>query len=142
MGLWDWLVGVDQDAFDNHGRPHFGGDGTFRINAVGESNYQADLELIAGGREYDGASLETVATLVPESENPHDPNAVRVDIDGRTVGYLSRRDAVEFRNELANAGYGDAITTCAAMICGGWDRGGDDRGYFGVRLDLPTKPRA
>jgi hypothetical protein len=28
--------------------------------------------------------------------------------------------------------------SCAALIVGGWDRGGDDRGSYGVRLDLST----
>jgi sRNA-binding protein len=41
-----------------------------------------------------------VADLVPEANNPHDANAVRVDIDGLTVGYLDREDAVAFRKQL------------------------------------------
>lgn len=32
------------------------------------------------------------ATLVPEPENPNDPNAVRVDINGMTVGYIGREE--------------------------------------------------
>ena len=29
--------------------------------------------------------------------------------------------------------------TCSALIVGGWDRGPDDQGYFGIKLDLPIR---
>lgn len=54
-----------------------------------------------------------------------------------TVGYLSRKNAREYRKRLKKAGYQGITATCFAIIVGGWDRGGGDRGHFGVKLDLP-----
>ena len=106
----------------------------FAVNVVGESHYQPALERICGGRSDEGADEQATATLILEDDNPYDRgNAVRVDIGGATVGYLTRDDAKRYRQLLkANA----AQRSCPAVIRGGWDRGDDDRGDFGVRLDL------
>ncbi len=42
------------------------GAGTFEIEVVGESHYQAALERICGGRSEDGAEKHCRATLVLE----------------------------------------------------------------------------
>lgn len=76
---------------------------------VGESYYKseiADLGTIAqnyywpqerlyekfveGDRVYKYNFAEQDAQLVPEPENPHDPNAIRVVVDGKTVGHIAR----------------------------------------------------
>jgi hypothetical protein len=109
------------------------GDGTYQFEVVGESRYQADLERIVGGRSKDSASYQCVGILTPEPDNPYDPQAVYVSIDGRKVGYLSRDWATKFKAALVSNGYTQAA--CKALIVGGWDRGGD-RGSFGVKLDI------
>lgn len=108
------------------------GDGDYGTEIVGESHYQRALESLAGGRSEDGAEDYISAVLVHEDDNPHDPKAVRVDIKGKTVGYLSREDARTWRAKAP----GSSRHECPAVIVGGWDRGGGDRGHFGVRLDL------
>lgn len=117
---------------------HIRGNREFDCEVVGESHYQKALERIAGGRSDDGAEHDCIAVLVPEPQNKHDRNAIRVDIDGMTVGYLSRSDARDLGKVLRGKGLGGAILTVNAMIVGGWDRGGGDRGHFGVRLDIPS----
>ena len=114
------------------------GPGAYGVEIVGESNYQSALERICGGRDEESARKQVKALLVLENENPHDSNAVRVDIDGETVGYLSRREAKQYRVRLKEAGYPELRGRCDAIIVGGWDRGRGDRGHFGVKLDLPT----
>ena len=109
------------------------GSGSYRVQVVGESNYQRALERICGGRTEDGAEKYITAALVLEDANPYDKNAVRVDIDGSTVGYLSRDAAKAYRNRFRSSG---GRAECPALIRGGWDRGGKDRGHFGVLLDL------
>ena len=53
---------------------------------------------LAGFRYGEGAALwpelrvGDALALVREAENPHDPNAVRVDWRGRRLGYVPRRD--------------------------------------------------
>jgi hypothetical protein len=68
------------------------GDGTFRLEVVGMASCQPELEEIS-----DNPFLEeersVLALLIPEDTNPYDPTAVRVQILGRTVGYLSRAEA-------------------------------------------------
>lgn len=69
---------------------------------------------------------------------PYDNKAIRVDIQGETVGYLSRELARNFRERMKEAGHPGLTARCSAIIVGGWDRGGGDIGYFGVKIDLPT----
>ena len=116
------------------------GGGVFAIDVVGESHYQKELSTICGGKTEDGHEHQCSAHLILEKDNPHDNQAVRVDISGNTVGYLSRKNARKFRKELAAAAPGAdvSIAQCPAMIVGGWSRDrGKDQGHFGVKLDLP-----
>lgn len=103
----------------------------FATEVVGESKYQRNLLKICGKRTPDGAEEYRTAVLVLESDNPHDSNAVRVDIDGLTVGYLPRARAIAWRRTSPVDRH-----ACAAVIRGGWDRGGSDKGSYGVWLDL------
>jgi hypothetical protein len=113
------------------------GSGRFAYDAVGESHYQRVLEVICG-KKYDPAKGKIVeATLVHEDNNQYDSMAVRVDIFGHTVGYLSREQARVFRETMARQGHAGAEVVCPAKIVGGWYQGGADRASFGVKLDLP-----
>jgi hypothetical protein len=113
------------------------GPGTFECEVVGESRYQTHLEHIAGGRGEFSAELRKQAILALEDDNPKDDKAVCVRIDGLRVGYLSRKMARSYREQLAKQGAPTGHYWCEALIVGGWDRGAGDRGHFGVRLDLP-----
>jgi hypothetical protein len=100
------------------------------VKIVGESHYQESLSAIAGGKTRDGHLLHVQARVIPEHDNPAHPMAVRVEVQGQTVGYLTRRQAVQFRKRSR------AAVDCGAKIVGGWDRGHGDTGHLGVRLDL------
>jgi hypothetical protein len=117
---------------------HLPGPGTYEFDIVGESKYQDALEAICGGRTEDSAEHMTEAVLHLEDSNPHDNLAVRVDIDGRTVGYLSRKDARSYRQQLKRLGHERILCRCDAMVVGGWRRSRTDQGHFGVKLDLPV----
>jgi HIRAN domain-containing protein len=117
------------------------GPGTFSTDIVGESHYQSALESICGGCTDQGHEKIVEAVLVHEDDNPYDNKAIRVDIQGNTVGYLSRENARQYRKRLENAGHKEMTATCSAMVVGGWDRGNGDKGHFGVRLDLPNHKR-
>jgi hypothetical protein len=115
------------------------GPGEYSFDIVGESYYQDVLESICGDRSRQSQSKIVEATLVHEDNNPNDNQAIRVSIQGKTVGYLSRKDAREYRKKLKEAGYPGITATCSAMIVGGWINGQGLQAHFGVRLDLPTK---
>jgi len=114
------------------------GSGAFALAIVGESHYQEALEAICGPRSDEGEDRRVEARLVLEDDNPYDSMAVRVDIQGLTVGYLSREHARQYRTRLGNAGHAGADAYCKARIRGGWDRGERGHGYYGVYLDLPV----
>jgi HIRAN domain len=110
-------------------------EGTQRVEAVGESHYQDALTALCGGLSHDGHELETVAQLVPEPSNNYDVNAVEVRISDRVVGYLSRELAASVSPRLQRRT--PAGLAVRAWIRGGWDRGDDDTGMFGVVVLLP-----
>jgi hypothetical protein len=114
------------------------GPGKYEFNIVGESHYQAVLESICGGRSEESARKETEAYLYLEKNNKYDSLAVRVDIEGNTVGYLSKPDARSYRKQLADLGHTNLVGFCSAIVVGGWYRSSSDSGHFGVKLDLPV----
>jgi hypothetical protein len=107
------------------------GDGAFEFPIVGESHYQDNIERIAGKKTERGVRHRCAAVLSPEPTNPQ--RAIRIDVENRTVGYLSRDVAGNFLAALSSNGFTAAVA--GAVIVGGWDRGKGDVGSFGVKLD-------
>lgn len=98
----------------------------------GESLHQDELLTLAGGRRpYGGVELDAVAELVALF------NRVVVLIDDTEVGSLSREDARRLAPVIREARREHGAATCRAVVRGGWDRGGEDVGMFGVVLFLP-----
>jgi hypothetical protein len=108
---------------------------------VGESRCQEALSAICGGHNREGHELEPIAQLVPEPQNPFDPNAVMVMIQGQKVGYLMRDDAPRYLKALAAIGRHGDIASVRAKIVGGWRTNQHDAGHFGVKLALPWPVR-
>ncbi len=105
-----------------------------RVDVVGESQYQAALAELAGGKRSDSQYIATNAELWREPDNPHDANAVQVRIASRLVGYLPRAEAERLAARMDAAG--EAALACPAEIRGGW-RDRDSEGHFGVVVWLP-----
>ena len=109
--------------------------GLEEAEVVGESEHQDALLALAGGsRSYGGVELDAVAELVHDSD---DPSEVAVLIDDLQVGRLRREDAARFSPTIDEVLDGGGSVTCQALIRGGWDRGGDNVGLFGVVVLLP-----
>jgi len=109
-----------------------------RLSVVGESHYQAALKIAVGGRTPGDdlfSHIPATAAMVPEPENPHDANAVRIDIviDNHllTVGYLARDVAPRYQRVLLGLRNRGILGTCPARITGG----GKNR-YFGIYLHV------
>lgn len=75
------------------------------------------------------------AVLIFENTNRYDPDAVKVEIKGQQVGYLSRGDAKAFRKRMAAERIAGERFDCEANIRGGWERSSGS-GPFGVYLDV------
>jgi hypothetical protein len=163
MGFWSWLLSaagtagnvrstqsrhrsdvqpIPPQSLDDKGLTYIDlpGPGTYLGDVVGESHYQDALNVICGGKTERGHHKIVKALLVCEDPNPYDSHAVRVDIEGKTVGHLSRMNARHFREELIAGGFAGITGVCSAEIVGGWDRGGGDEGHYGVKLDLRVIP--
>lgn len=73
-----------------------------RRDVVGESFHADEIRSLFPARIPEGGQeLFLSAALIPEPENPHDRNAVRVAVAGRSVGHLSRGDASLFHPVFA-----------------------------------------
>lgn len=110
--------------------------GNETLEVVGESRHQDVLWEIVGGFRRDPVRRLCDAVLMPEPNNPVDPNAIRVLVDGRHVGYLSRDDAPAYLPGLKRL-MADCETGYVALegqIVGGGERG-NGIGFLGVFLD-------
>lgn len=112
-----------------------------QVDIVGEARHQDYLEELACGRDNRGCRVRCFgAELVREPENAYDTDAVRVDIGGRAVGYISRDAAPDYHDLIEGLWSRGELATCGATLTGGWVRPGD-RGRIGVSLDIADEPR-
>ena len=106
--------------------------GLNEVHVRGESKHQDELLTLAGGRRpYGGVKLDAIAELIVRSDR------VVVLIDHTEIGALSREDAQRLTPAIRQAHRDREGATCRAVVRGGWDRGGEDIGMFGVVLLLP-----
>lgn len=115
--------------------------GQFAFAIDGESFQSAIKQLLQENAiaPDEDSVLEThilTAHLIPDNDNFHDSNAVRVGINNRTVGHLTHEQALDFRHRLDEKKLSNQITTCSAIIIvGDNDENGKSLSY-GVRLDI------
>lgn len=115
---------------------HAQGSGQFDQEVRGESKFQDALTALAAPPRPDGYVIRATAVLRPEPQNPHDPYAVRVEINSRLVGYLPREDADVWCDMLLDASLDGRAVAAPARIVGGFLSTPDDVPLYGVRLDL------
>ncbi|PPC04345.1 hypothetical protein SOI76_12015 [Acinetobacter pittii] len=102
----------------------------YLVDIVGEQSYQANLRKIAGPKQEKSKYVEVMARVVSEPFNAYDKNAVKIEINGLTVGYLSRDDAKLLAGKVINK-------TVPALINGGW-LNSDSEGSYGVKLGIQS----
>jgi hypothetical protein len=106
------------------------------VKVTGEAHYQPALRAICSRRADEAISLEgKTARLVPEPNNPHDHLAVRVEIDGQTVGYMSRGNAKRYHRRIQRLLDAGREATVPAWI--GCHGPGAENPNLGVRLKIP-----
>jgi hypothetical protein len=112
-------------------------DYDFECEVVGESRYQNHLQALAGNHGTDSAAVSATAILMPEPTNQYDKNAVCININGKTVGYLSKDDAPIFLHRLTKRKLPKtAATTCEAHIMGGFAEKDGSKASYGVKLNI------
>lgn len=110
-------------------------EGRVSLEVVGESNYQNELwRAVGSSKPQDRVRVDVVAVLVAETDNPYDPNAVSIWVNGLKVGYLSRADAERYRPGLValESRYGKPIALPGVVAGGGMRE--DGPGRLGVFL--------
>lgn len=114
------------------------GAASFELEITGEEQYQTVLESLGGPRLPTGVNMYETASLKLEDKTPEAENAVRVEIRGKQVGYLSPKAASLFREQLIARGIPKGVGQCAAVIRGGWVSSDGRKGPYKVWLDTPT----
>lgn len=109
--------------------------GEYDFEVVGESNYQHALSALAENTHPDEEKTG-IAILVPEDNNPYDNKAVRVIVQGLTIGYLSREDARSYRRRLASKKLGMIPASCGVLVTGGHVLNDGTRAHYGAQLDM------
>lgn len=109
----------------------FHGDGDYETPVAGLAHHQADASALARdlGDLHDYRA-EVFANLIREPANPHDSNAIRVEIDDWTVGYVAR-DYARIISDLLDSWGRDLWVTCPARV----DLDGHG-GIHSIRLDV------
>ena len=100
----------------------------YDFNIVGEASYQSNLEKIAGNKQEQAKYHQCMAKISSEPSNKFDKNAIKVEINGLIVGYLSKSDAKQLTGRNIDK-------LVPAVIDGGWDDG-DSTGQYGVKLAI------
>lgn len=137
MGLLRRLLGTQRDGSEADATAAIKAvrEEELRVNVVGESHYQEAIEAACGSIGGEDVLFDCMAELVPEPDNPRDRNAVRVDIEGRCVGHLSRNDAAELGPFISAAIQGQGSGMCRAVIAGHADGETTNLGVF-LHLDI------
>ena len=115
------------------------GDGRFDLQVSQTQNYQKHLHFLSRRKSKNSANRDLIAKLHYENLNPEDDKAIRVVVNGGTVGYLACEDARLFRERVEKVGREGIIVSCQAMITGGKRSWLLKKTDFGVRLDLPLE---
>jgi NAD-dependent DNA ligase len=106
-----------------------------RVDVVGEGYREEAIAALVGPRTGGYVEQSVVAFLVLEPDNPVDPEAIAVKIEGCLVGYIKRADQGFIRPLVDAAASRGRVAACRATIVGGRDRA-DGPPIYGVRLDI------
>jgi hypothetical protein len=106
------------------------------VRVAGAASYQDAIWGIVGeptARD-DRPSWVGEARLEPEPENRHDPNAVKVVVDGRTVGYLERSLAARLQPAIRRVEAQGQRVVVPAECSGGFRLPDGQRAHCGLVL--------
>jgi hypothetical protein len=120
---------------------HFASSGEepYPLQVVGESYHHDEIESLFGYIDVEEGVNDDdfVAVLIPDNNNLNDPEAIRIEIEGNIVGYLSRPTAKIYRRKLEELGIPNEIGICSASIRGGFlQKETNEPAEFGIRLDI------
>jgi hypothetical protein len=123
LDLWGPPTGRAVET--EHGRP-------VQLDIVGESFRQDALAAVGGPKEYEGKRKQVGVTLRCEPSNPHDCNAVRVEVMGQHVAFVAREQAALLSPAILERCRG--VIEAMGLVVGAWHRPDGDEGHYGIRV--------
>lgn len=127
VGLIIWVVIKNKAAAKTSGSRVLNNI-SYTYDIVGEQAYQNNLKKIAGPKEEESKFFECYAKVSSDPFNQYDKNAIKVEINGLIVGYISKVEAAKLAGRVINK-------TVPAVIDGGW-LDDDGEGSYGVKLAI------
>ncbi len=103
--------------------------GNYSLGLAGESHY---FDAISKAVQRRTGEHSAIAEIIREPDNKFDANAVRAEINGRTVGYIPRELAPSFHQLLS---YGKSIEKRIFVPCRVWISD-EEESYGSVSLDI------
>ncbi|ENX13295.1 hypothetical protein F895_02599 [Acinetobacter sp. CIP 64.2] len=100
----------------------------YAFEIVGEQAYQHNLQRIAGEKEEEAKFVEVIAKVSSDPLNKYDKNAIKVEINGLLVGFISKEQAKTLTGKIISK-------SVPAVIVGGW-LDDDSEGSYGVKLSI------
>lgn len=128
IGAIIWFVLKSKKTTNGINANTISNNDSYIYNIVGEQSYQNNLKKIAGPKKEESKFFECYAKVSSEPFNKYDKNAVKVEINGLVVGYLSKDEAAKLAGKVINK-------TVPAVIDGGW-KDEDGIGSYGVKLAI------
>jgi hypothetical protein len=112
--------------------------GNVQVDVVDESDYQEELERLAGERSRAGSIEPVVALLTREPGHATDKNAIRVDVGDATVGYIQKLNAKEIQPLMQRLEKAGRPAWVRGWVVGGWE---DDRSDNNHRIRIDSLPK-
>lgn len=102
----------------NANPPHWPTSNVYPEEVVGESFYKAGFEALTTWPQDAERMLYALATLIPDPENHYDSNAVKVVVEGRHIGHLSKDSALRYKQCVTESPdvYDPPVTTANVRI--------------------------
>jgi len=110
---------------------------TVPVEISGESFYHDAIIDVIGEPTEDGYDITVNGKLVRDPSNKYDSNAIKCLINGRHVGHVNRDDAEDISLYMDSHNITDFWVSCE--VTGGWSRGKNDSGFFGITVYVPSK---
>jgi hypothetical protein len=92
------------------------------IRILVQSSPLAGFQYHAGTVVWDDMKVGDALALVREPDNPHDPNAIRIDWHGQQLGYLPRRENIAVAAEMDRGGRVEARIAQLRVHRNPWQR--------------------
>lgn len=104
------------------------------VDVTGEGAHQHDLRAL---QRHSDARAPMLACLLPEPASGDRPAAIRVEVRGRLVGELLRRDVIRHHTAIERSIRIHGLATCLARLTGGHTTREGTSANVGVELLLP-----